>query len=121
MRRDAQVRVRRDPAVLGRADDDLQGLLARRRQDGRAQQRQARRRVRAEAKVAYLLPLVLGVQVAGARVVSIQARWALAALTGRSTWPRTLRIPTALRRQACADLGWPCLWAVTKVAAHMAS
>ncbi len=62
---------------------------------------------RAEAKVSYLLPLVMGVQVAGARIVSIQARWALAAVTGRTTWPRKLYIPIALLRQACAGVAMP--------------
>ena len=39
---------------------------------------------RGEAKVAYILPFTVGVQVAGARLVSIQAKWTLAAITGRS-------------------------------------
>ena len=42
---------------------------------------------------------------------------AFTAITGRSTWPRTLRIPAHLRVRACADLGWTCLWATAKVSA----
>jgi hypothetical protein len=72
---------------------------------------------RAESKVAYLLPFSLGVQVAGARLVNIQARWALTAITGRTTWPRAVKVPTALRQQLCADLGWECLWLSCKAGA----
>ena len=72
---------------------------------------------RAEAKVSFLLPFVIGVQVAGARLVNIQARWALSAITGRTAWPHDLKVPTALRRQLCADLGWECLLATCKASA----
>lgn len=41
----------------------------------------------------------------------------MAAVTGRTTWPRTLRIPAQLRRKLCADLGWSCLWHIAKVSA----
>ena len=46
-----------------------------------------------------------------------KARWGLAAITGRTTWPRTLRVPLAIRRQLCADLGWECLWTNCKAPA----
>ena len=72
---------------------------------------------RAAAKLAYLLPLTVGTQVSGLRVVNIQSRWALAAITGRTTWPHTLKVPSSIRKQLCADLGWPCLWTSAKVAA----
>ena len=72
---------------------------------------------RAEAKVTYLMPFVIGVQVAGARLVNIQARWALSAIAGRTTWPHDLKVPTCLRRQLCADLGWECLLATCKASA----
>ena len=54
---------------------------------------------------------------AGLRLVNILARWALTAITGRTTWPQTLKVPTWLRRQLCADLGWDCLWLTCKVSA----
>ena len=72
---------------------------------------------RADAKLSYLLPLIFGVQVAGARIVSIQARWALSVITGRCSWPRTLKVPSLRRKTWCADLGWDCLWIRCKVAA----
>ena len=72
---------------------------------------------RAEAKVLHLLPFVAGLQIAGARVVNIQARWALAAATGRTTWAHNLKVPAAIRRQLCSDLGWRCLWTTSKVSA----
>ena len=72
---------------------------------------------RGEAKLSYLLPFVIGVQTAGVRITNIQARWGLAAITGRTTWPRTLRVPLAIRRQLCADLGWECLWTNCKASA----
>ena len=53
----------------------------------------------------------------GPRIANIQARWALAAITGRTTWPRTLRVPTELRNRLCNDLGWPCLWIEAKTSA----
>lgn len=70
-----------------------------------------------ECKIAYLLPLVVGVGLAGARITGLQARWALAVITGQTTWPKTLKVPSALRRQLCADLGWSCLWSQAKAAA----
>ena len=69
---------------------------------------------RAEAEISYLLPFVIGVQTAGARLVNIQARWALTAITGRTTWPHTFKVPTELRKQLVADLGWKCLWTSCK-------
>ena len=33
------------------------------------------------------------------------------------TWHRTLRVPLAIRRQLCADLGWECLWTNCKASA----
>ncbi len=74
---------------------------------------------RAEAKVSYLLPFVVGVQIAGARLVSSQARWAMTAATGRTVWPRCFRVPIAVRQSLCADLGWTCLWVTARVAAVM--
>ena len=71
----------------------------------------------ADAKIAYLAPLSLGLQVAGLRMSNIQARWALAVVTGRASWAHTLRVPSDLRRLLCADLGWPCLWTTIKAAA----
>ena len=72
---------------------------------------------RADAKLAYLLPLTVGIQIAGVRLINLQARWALAAITGRTTWPRTLRVPSQLRKRICSDLGWPCLWSQAKISA----
>jgi len=72
---------------------------------------------RAESKLAYLLPLVLGVQVAGLRVTGVQSRWALAVVTGRTTWAHKLRLPREVRQQLCDDMGWNCLWSVAKAAA----
>jgi hypothetical protein len=48
-------------------------------------------------------------------LVNIQVCWALAAITGRCTWPRTLKIPSPLRRRLCSNLGWECLWTAAKV------
>jgi len=59
----------------------------------------------------------LGSRPLGHASQNAQARWALAVITGRTTWSRTHRLPRALRRLLCDDLGWPCLWASTKVAA----
>jgi hypothetical protein len=72
---------------------------------------------RAEAKLSYLLPLVIGVQVAGLRITNMQSRWALAAITGRASWPKTLRVPRDIRQILFADLGWRCLWTAAKSAA----
>ena len=74
---------------------------------------------RGEAKVAYMLPFTVGVQVAGTRLVSIQAKWALAAITGRSAWPRVTRVPLVVRQQLCADLGWACLWVNARGGNHV--
>lgn len=41
----------------------------------------------------------------------------LAAITGRTTWARTAKVPSMIRRQLCADLGWPCLWTTCRVSA----
>ena len=72
---------------------------------------------RLDAKVAYLTPMVIGLRAAGLRVTSIQAKWALAAITGQVSWPKALKVPGALRRRLCEDLGWPCLWATSKASA----
>jgi len=72
---------------------------------------------RLDAKVAYQLPLAVGVPVAGLRLTGMQARWALAAITGRVSWAKSLKVPSILRRQMCADLGWTCLWLTARSSA----
>ena len=50
----------------------------------------------AEAKVLHVLPFVADLQPAGARLVNMQALWALAATTGRTTWAHNLKVPAAI-------------------------
>ena len=52
-------------------------------------------------------------------MVTIQARWALAALTGCTTWPRTLRVRRDTRAKLCRDMGWQCLWGLARLGADM--
>ena len=72
-----------------------------------------------EAKISYLAPLVIGLHSAGLRVTAIQARCALAAVTGQVTWPKTLRMPGDLRRRISEDLGWQCWWTLARASAIM--
>ena len=70
-----------------------------------------------KAKLSLLMPLTIGIQVSGPRMVNIQARWALTSIACRTTWPHTLRVPSELHNRLCNDLGWPCLCIEAKTSA----
>ena len=72
---------------------------------------------RLDAKIAFLTPLTIGAHTAGFRLTGIQSKWALAAVTGRTNWTRTLRVPSPIRQLLCADLGWPCIWISARASA----
>lgn len=59
----------------------------------------------APSKVMYSLPFVLGVNFAGARLVTVHAKWALTAVTGQTTWPHTTNV---FRSTRCLCAG---IWA----------
>ena len=51
--------------------------------------------------------------------MTTQARWALAAVTGRTTWPHTLKMRKETRRRLCDDMGWQDLWDLAQIEAIM--
>ena len=74
---------------------------------------------RATSAIPYTLPMVTGHNVAGARLVTTQARWALSAVTGRTTWPHTLKMRKEVRKRLCGDMGWQDLWDLAQIEAIM--
>merc|ERR1712032_204707 len=74
---------------------------------------------RADAKIAYAAPFVVGLEIAGARMVSIQSRWLVTALTGHTSWPKDLKVSREVRPLLRDDLWWLCLWVAIHVVAIM--